>query len=58
VIVMTASDGLDFLLVAGLTAVVVFVAAALVLWVMGKARRRRHGAEATPPEAGRAQLGD
>ena len=53
---MTASDGLDFLLVAGLTAVVVFVAAALVLWLMGKARR--HTAEAMPPEAGRAQLGD
>jgi hypothetical protein len=56
--VIVASDGLAFLLVAGLTAIILFVAAALALWLIGEVRRRRHSAEARPPAAGPAQLGD
>ena len=48
-----ASDGLDFLLVAGLTAVVLFVASGLVLWLTAWARKRRHAAEALSADAGR-----
>jgi hypothetical protein len=56
--VIVAAHALEFLLVAGLTAVVVFTAGSLVLWLMRAARRRRQASEAMPPEAGRAQLGD
>ena len=38
---------LDFLLVAGLTAVVVFVVFGLVLWLTARARKRRDAAEAS-----------
>jgi uncharacterized iron-regulated membrane protein len=37
---------LDFLLVAGVTAVIVFVVSGLVLWLRKWARKHRHGAEA------------
>ena len=49
---------LDFLLVAGATAVVVFILWGLVLWIMGRARKRRHSAEAMTAEAGRAQVSE
>jgi hypothetical protein len=44
---------LDFLLVAGLTAVVVFVVICLVLWLTARARKRRNAVE-----AGRAQVNE
>jgi hypothetical protein len=49
---------LDFLLVAGLTAVVVFVVSAVVLGLTARARKRRHAAEAMTAEAGRAQVSE
>ena len=52
---MSSSDWLDFLLVAGLTALVLFFAASLVLLLAAKSRQRRQDAKA---EAGRAQLSD
>ena len=44
---------LDFLLVAGLTAVVVFVVICLVLWLTARARKRRNAVE-----PGRAQVNE
>ena len=44
---------LDFLLVAGVTAVVVFVVVGLLLWLTVRVRRRR-----TAAEAGRAQVNE
>lgn len=49
---------LDFLLVAGLTAVVVFVVSGVVLGLAARARRRRHATDAMTAEAGRAQVSD
>ena len=48
---------LQFLLVAGATAVVVFIVSGFVLWLTARARKRRHVAEATV-EAGRAQVNE
>ncbi len=53
-----ASDWLGFVLVAGMTAVVVFSIGGLVLWLTARARMRRHAAKATTPEAGRAQVSE
>ena len=49
---------LDFLLVAGVTAVVVFTVTGLVLWLTARARGRRRDAAATTAEAGRAQVSE
>ena len=49
---------LNFLFVAGLTAVVVFVVFGLVLWLTARARKRRRAAEAMTAEAGRAQVSE
>ena len=49
---------LDFLLVAGVTAVVVFIVAGLVVWLTARVRRRRRDAAATTAEAGRAQVSE
>ena len=49
---------LDFLLVAGLTAVVVFVVSGVVLGLKARARQRRHAAEAMTAEAGCAQVSE
>lgn len=51
------SEWLDFLLIAGLTAVVIFVAAGLVLRLTAWARTRRRSADATPAGAGREVAG-
>jgi hypothetical protein len=47
---------LEFVLVAVVTAVVVFIMSGLVLWIMAWARKRRHAAEARTADAGRAQV--
>jgi hypothetical protein len=52
------SDWLGFFLVAGMTAVVVFVIGGLVLWLTARARTRRHAADATTAAAGRAQVNE
>ena len=52
------SDWLGFLLVAGMTAVVVISIGGLVLWLTARARTRRHAAHATTAEAGRAQVNE
>jgi hypothetical protein len=49
---------LDFLLVAGLSAVVVFVVSGLGLWIMARARKRRQATQAMTAEAGRAQVSE
>jgi hypothetical protein len=49
---------LIFLLVAEVTAVVVLILYGLVLWIMGRARERRHAAEAMTTAAGRAQVNE
>ena len=49
---------LDFLLVAGVTAIVVFIVTAFVLWLTARARMRRRAAAATTAEAGRAQVSE
>jgi hypothetical protein len=54
--VSVESDGLFFLLVAGLTAVVLFIAVGLVLWITAKARQRRDAAGAETAEPGGAQV--
>jgi hypothetical protein len=54
--VSVESDGLFFLLVAGLTAVVLFIAVGLVLWITAKARQRRDAAGAETAEPDGAQL--
>ena len=42
------SDWLAFFLVAGMTAVVVFVMGGFVLWLTARARTRRHAGSASP----------
>ena len=49
---------LDFLVVAGLTAVVVVVVSGVVLWLTARARKRRNAAEAMTAEARRAQVSE
>ena len=49
---------LDFLLVAGMTAVVVFVAAGLVLQLTAMARKRGRAADTMTEEVGRAEMSD
>jgi len=47
------SDALEFVLVAGVTTAILFVAAQLVLRLTAWGRKRRHAAAALPAEAGR-----
>ena len=54
--VNAASDWLSFLLVAGLTAVVLLVVAGLMLWLAAKGRQRRHPADRTATRSGRSAL--
>ena len=49
---------LDFLLVAGLTVVVVFVVSGVVLGLTARARKRRRAADAMTAEAGRTQVSE
>jgi len=49
---------LGFLLVAVLTAVVVFVVSGVVLGLTARARQRRHTPDAMTAEAGRAQVSE
>ena len=49
---------LDFLLVAGMTAAVVFIAAGLVLRLTAMARKRGRAADTMPEEVGRAEMSD
>ena len=49
---------LDFLLVAGLTAVVVFVVSGVVLGLTARVRKRRHATDAMTAETGRSQVSE
>ena len=49
---------LDFLLVAGFTAILVFTVGGLMLWLTEKVHKHRRAAEATTAEDGPAQVSD
>ena len=49
---------LDFLLVAGMTAVVVFIAAGLLLRLTAMARKRGRAVDTMTDEVGRAEMSD